>query len=624
MKQNKEIRDVFKEVLKGLLAYACSGISFMELYPLLPAYFAVCSIEGQASVYVVIGALTGMYSFMTMEGMLKYVFILLVIWLGIKLYIWSNHFCNHWVVALFAGCATTMMNYAGNAFYIHQVRVLLEGLYEGLMVFGLALCMHYVLRIPFHLGYVFKAQQKDYGYGISGVRENQTQRMESFAYAVNGLSDAFMILSQPKEKLPMEEVSVLEQELTGKLCASCDGCAICWNENRMKRQGGIRALLHAVINHSTKDELLKDPYVNECYRYENMVDEAIQAFGRLELNYAWYNRLCENRYVIAQQLDAMAGLMEEWAKSKINVDKKYQTLLAEIAYEVKEKGMLVEDLHIYEENKRVCVEGYVHTKWDGGIPVKQYVKALEAAIKKPLRLGKEHKSVLTQDPTFLSIYEDTRYYGLQGIATEKKNGSLINGDSYAFFAMDDGNYHICLSDGMGSGSKANQESEMVVDLLQKFMEAGFRKEIAIKLMNSAMVLQGEENTYSTLDYAMIDLYTGQLELIKIGGAASFIKRGEEVECIDQGTLPAGADVRMEVESTKKELRSGDFLVMITDGVIEYLNVRNPKEMLMDIIAMAKTDNAGVLAETILQQVKLRTGGYAMDDMTVLVTGIWEK
>ena len=64
--------------------------------------------------------------------------------------------------------------------------------------------------------------------------------------------------------------------------------------------------------------------------------------------------------------------------------------------------------------------------------------------------------------------------------------------------------------------------------------------------------------------------------------------------------------------------------MITDGVIEYLNVRNPKETLMDMIAMIKTDNAGVLAETILEQVKMRTGGYAMDDMTVLVTGIWEK
>ena len=624
MKQKREFRELVKELLKGILAFLCGYIDIMGVYPLVPAYFAVCSVGGRASFSVMAGAVAGMYCFMTMESMLKYSFVLPVIGLGVKMYIWANRFCNNWVAAIFAGCATTIMNYAGDAFYIHHPRVLLEGLYEGLMVLGISLCMHYLARIPFRLNYILEMQQNNYKYMPSVLKENQTHRMESFAYAVNGLSDAFMMLSQPKEKLPMEEVSVLEQELTGKLCASCDGCAICWNENRMKRQGGIRALLHAVINHSTKEELLREPYVNDCYRYENMVDEALQAFGRLELNYAWYNRLCENRYVIAQQLDAMAGLMEEWAKSKINVDKKYKSLMAQIAYEVKEKGMLVEDLHIYEENKRLCIEGYVYTKLDGGIPVKQYVKALEVAVKKPLRLGKEHKSVLTQEAAFLSIYEDTVFYGLQGIATEKKNGSLINGDSYSFFAMDDGNYHICLSDGMGSGSKANQESEMVVDLLQKFIEAGFRKEIAIKLMNSAMVLQGEENTYSTLDYAMIDLYTGKLELIKIGGAATFIKRGEEVECVDQGTLPAGADVRMEVESTKKELRSGDFLVMITDGVIEYLNVRNPKETLMDIIAMAKTDNAGVLAETILEQVKLRAGGYAMDDMTVLVTGIWEK
>jgi len=138
------------------------------------------------------------------------------------------------------------------------------------------------------------------------------------------------------------------------------------------------------------------------------------------------------------------------------------------------------------------------------------------------------------------------------------------------------------------------------------------------------VLQGEENSYSTLDYAMIDLYTGQLELIKIGGAATFIKRKEAVEIICEETLPAGADAHIEVESVKKQLENGDFLVMVTDGVIEYLHVKDPKETLVEIIREVKTDNAGVLAEKILEQVLIRTGGHAMDDMTVLVTGIWEK
>ncbi len=623
MKESR-IRKIGKEICKGILMYLCGGVDFLQSYPLLPAFFAVCSMKGQASGWVITAAIVSIWMHMSLEGIVKYLFVLLVIGVGIRLYIWANRYCSNWAAAVIAGFSVVAMNWSGNAFGYDNEKMLWAGFFEGVMVFGFTLCIHFLFRFPFRMEYIWDLAMRKSPLRVVPARGLQTERMESFAYAITGLSDAFMAMSQPKEKMAHEEVSILEQELTGKLCASCDGCAICWNENRMRRQGGIRALLYAVMSHCTKEELLQQPYVEECHKYEGMVEEAMQAFSRVELNYAWYNRLQENRYAIAQQLDAMASLMEEWAKARTNMDKRHKMLLAKIAYEVKEKGLVIEDLHIYEENKRLCVEGYVSSKWNGGIPVKQYLAAVESAVKKPMRTGKDAKTILTQEPTLMTLYEDTLFYGLQGIATEKKNGSLISGDSFSFFAMDDGQYHICLSDGMGSGSRANQESEMVVDLLQKFIEAGFRKETAIKLMNSAMVLQGEENSFSTLDYAAVDLYTGEMELIKIGGAVTFIKRKDSVECIEDGSLPAGADARMEVESIKKQLHDGEFLVMITDGVIEYLHVRNPKETLADIIAMANTDNAGVLAETILEQVLLRTGRYAMDDMTVLVTGIWEK
>lgn len=622
--KKRGIKWVCKELGKAVLAFFSSYVGIEGCFPLLPAYFALCSRKGQASLLVIVGAVAGIVSFMPMEIMLKYLFVLAVIWVGIKLYIWSNRYCNSWAVSAIAAIAVAAMNVAGNVFAMKGIPLFLAGLFEGVMVFGITLWLHWMIKIPYQWFYKLSEEKQKKPLSVLQEKEQQTQRMESFAYAVNGLSDAFFAMSQPKEKVALEEVSVLEQEVTGKLCASCDGCAICWNENRMRRQGGIRALLHAVVNHSPKEDLLHEAYVENCSQYADMVEEAIQAFSRLELNYAWHNRLCENRYVIAQQLDAMAGLMEEWAKSRIKMDKSYKNLMAQISYEVREKGLLIEDFHIYEDNNRLCVEGYVSSKWNGGIPVKHYLNAVEKAMKKPMRLGKDSKTVLTQEPVLLSVYEDTLFYGLQGIAAEKKYDSTINGDSFSFFAMDDGNYHICLSDGMGSGSRANQESEMVVELLQKFIEAGFRKETAIQLMNSAMVLQGEEDNYSTLDYAMINLYTGEMELIKIGGAATFIKRGKEVDCLDMGTLPGGVDVRMEIQSQKKQLQNGDFLVMVTDGVIEYLHVRNPKETLMDIIGMIETENAGVLAETILQEVLLRTGERALDDMTVLVTGIWEK
>ena len=624
MFENSRIIETGKEIIKGIVAFICAAFGIMGVYPLLPAYFAVCSMRGRASAWVYVGAIYGCIYFMPMAAMIKYILLLLVIAVGIRLYMRMNRFISSWSMAVFTGIVVLVMHYAGKSFRLDDGEIVLMGILEGAMSLGLAVMMYHLFGMLAGLKFSLKGKDRGEIYPVIQRRTPQNIRMESLAYAVNGLSDAFMAMSQPKEKLVTEEVSALEQELTGKLCASCDGCVVCWNENRMRSLGGIRALLHAVVNHSSKEELLLDPYVKNCYRYEGMVEEAMQAFGRLELNYAWYNRLRENRYVIAQQLDAMACLMEEWAKARVNIDEKTQMLLSQIEFQAREKGLLTEDLHIYEENKRICVEGYVFTKWNGGIPSKHYLAAVEKAVGKPMRMGKDGKNILTQEPVLVTLYEDTHFYGLQGIATEKKTGSFISGDSFSFFAMDDGNYHICISDGMGSGARANQESEMVVDLLQKFIEAGFRKETAIKLMNSAMVLQGEENSYSTLDYAMIDLYTGQLEMIKIGGAATFVKRKHAVEIISEETLPAGADVHMEIKSVKKRLADGDFLVMVTDGVIEYLHVENPKETLASIIASVQTDNAGVLAETILEQVLAYMGGHAVDDMTVLVTGIWEK
>ena len=612
-----------KEIAKGILAFFSGSIGLMGCYPLLPAFFAVCSTSENASLMVILGSVGGIIFFMPITIVVKYLLVLVIMSIATRLYRWMNHGCSIWESGVLAVVATLVMHFAEKSFQITGVDMVLLGISEGCIVFGAAVGMYYVSTLPFFITQRLERKEAK-PLAVTPFYGREVERIESLAYAVNGLSDAFLAMSQPKEKLITEDVGVLEQELTGKLCAGCDACAICWNENRMRRQGGIRALLYAVINHSGKEELMQTPYVEECSQYEDMVEEAIGAFSRLELNHAWYNRLQENRYMIAKQLDAMAGLMEEWAASRVNLDKQYAGILSQIVLEVREKGLVVENLHIYEENQRLSVEGYVSSKWDGGIPTKNYLSALEKAMRKPMRLGKDCKNILTQEGAYVVAYEDTLFYGLQGIASEKKNGSAVNGDNVSFFAMDDGNYHICLSDGMGSGARAKQESEMVVDLLQKFIEAGFSKETAIKLMNSAMVLQGENDIFSTLDYGVIDMYTGELELIKIGGAATFIKRGQEVECIDAGSLPAGADVMLEVESTKRQLQNGDFLVMVTDGVIEYLHVRNPKEILTDIISMIKTDNAGVLAETILEQVMFRTGGYAMDDMTVLVTGIWEK
>jgi stage II sporulation protein E len=224
----------------------------------------------------------------------------------------------------------------------------------------------------------------------------------------------------------------------------------------------------------------------------------------------------------------------------------------------------------------------------------------------------------------VTAYEDTCFDVLSAVASETKEGGSISGDNVALFTLEEGRCHICLSDGMGSGPAASKESDMVVDLMEKFMEAGFSGEAAIRIMNSAMVLKGEDESYSTLDFAGIDLYTGELTLTKIGAAASFLRHKGEVTCLASASLPAGASMAEPQETIRRKLANGDFLVMVTDGVLEYLHVKKPEEKVAGMIEEIKTDNAGTLAHTLLERVLLFNGGHAPDDMTIVVTGIWEK
>lgn len=627
METNGTLRKNIRKCAQGILGFLSSAVCMMGYYPLLPAYFAANCLIHERSLLLYIGMMVGMGYFMPLEMIMKYIFVLIIIAIAIRFYLWANRKCGGFMAGLIAGLTTIAMNFSGNAFASADRRELLLGISEGVLVLGLTVLIHYLIGMIAAVRFPVLGQEHGNVEMPAGEGKlyDPEGRMAAFATAVDGLSAAFASMGAVKEKNALEDVGALEQEVTGKLCAACDGCAICWNENSIHISGKIRAMLQAVVEHQPKEEIVKQEYVQGCPRYPNMVEEAVHAFSRMELNQAWYKRLLENRLVIAQQLDAMAGLMEDWAKGNHNLDAKSRVLIAKIAYEVKEKGLVAEDIHIYEdENKRRYIKAKVASKWGGGIPSRNYVRALEKAMHIPLRLELNARAILTKDPVSLTVYEDTVFYTLPGIAAQKKSSSPVSGDNFAMFSLDDGRYFVCLSDGMGSGSQASQESELVVELFQKFMEAGFQKDTAIQMMNSAMVLQGEDHSYSTLDLADIDLYSGKLDLIKIGAAAAFLKHGEEVECISSSSLPTGVDVNLQLEHTQKTLHNGDFLVMVTDGVLEYLHVKNPEEKMIDFICSIQTDNAGVLAKTILDRVLLFTGGYVMDDMTILVTGIWEK
>ena len=177
---------------------------------------------------------------------------------------------------------------------------------------------------------------------------------------------------------------------------------------------------------------------------------------------------------------------------------------------------------------------------------------------------------------------------------------------------------------MGSGEKASQDSETVLDLMEKLIEAGYKPGAAANLVNSALITGGEEQNMSTLDICEVDLYDGICEFIKIGAAASFIKRGHMVEQISGGSLPLGIFKGIESDCIRRRLIDGDYVFLMSDGIVDAIEDCDYKEDICEILGALEQENPRELAEALLQIVLRKTKGHIRDDMTILVFGLWEN
>ena len=81
---------------------------------------------------------------------------------------------------------------------------------------------------------------------------------------------------------------------------------------------------------------------------------------------------------------------------------------------------------------------------------------------------------------------------------------------------------------------------------------------------------------------------------------------------------------MEIEKSNRQLKDGDFVIMVSDGVMDYLRVPNPEETIKGILETIQMNNPGQLAKQLLERILLFTGGKVPDDMTVLAAGVWER
>ena len=335
----------------------------------------------------------------------------------------------------------------------------------------------------------------------------------------------------------------------------------------------------------------------------------------------WNTRLEENRAAVAVQLNEMAQIMTDTVEHVWDT-RTDGNLEQHLKKKLRAMGLLVHGVLVYQqENKRQEVYLIVNTRRRRCVAVKEVAAVLSRLMKKSMMPAKDSRAFVGGERTTIQFVERTNFQVLYGIEKAVKGKEQISGDNFSLYHCREGQFIAALSDGMGSGINAYKESELVVDLLEQFLEAGFTMETAVRMINSALIVRSEAETFSTIDISSLDLYTGVCGFLKVGASTTFIRRENWVETISSTSLPAGMFQKLDPDMASKKLYDGDMVIMVTDGVMDALPAAHQEALMKDIIMEHDTENPGELAAYILGRVRQYQDKEPVDDMTVLAVSL---
>lgn len=461
---------------------------------------------------------------------------------------------------------------------------------------------------------------------IEQMQKQIKRRLSQASEPFFRLSKAFMELAGKRIQVEEGDMEQVLNEVTDSLCIYCEKSNRCLGYTRHEKYNTANCLLQPARERGIiQIEDLPVHFANKCDYLDSYIQETNQALRMVHIRLEWQNRLAESREAIAEQFRDVGQLLRDFQGDTAKEDIMSLEQKKEIIAVLKRNQILVKKIEKIKKNNGFR-EVHLVAKGKKGICVttKELSNCISALLEQNFVPSMECHHVLGGEYEKIVLLEDTQFHAITGLARVNKEGEDISGDNFSFVRLDSGVMVMSLADGMGSGESACQESTWVIELLETFLEAGVAEKTTIRFINSILVLESEEQHFSTLDMAMINLYTGVCEFIKMGAATAFIKRDNWVETISSSTLPMGVFNQVEYEDISKKLYHGDYIILLSDGVLDAAPCVEKEQFFQGFILSQKCQNPNELAQNILDFAKSQCEQDAFDDMTVLVTGIWKK
>lgn len=433
-------------------------------------------------------------------------------------------------------------------------------------------------------------------------------RIDKFSITLAELSKVFAGL--PVEKLDDEKgnLPALVEGIASKVCKNCIQQNLCWNEYFLITYSRLTDLL-IDLESSSKEVTTQKNSLSWCVQPKEIVETAESFWKMRGQDILWHRRLVESKGVVANQLKGLANVVSDLG-CQLDLLEKDKHSTDTIAFEMQRQNIKFDSIECCRFEHGLAISVSVPRK-KGRCCDKEVLSIVNRAMGQNYFLEK-HLCKEKGCELFLVPY----YLYDVDIFTKRQPsiGYSLCGDSVGIASLSRGRHLLTLSDGMGVGPEAALQSSTVVSFIEKFISLDVSCSESLKLVNSVSFLSTEKETFATVDLALLDKYTGELVLSKLGSAPSFIKRGKKVVALTSNSLPVGMLSNIEIYEKRCNLRPRDLLVIVSDGVINEGFKKFSDQDWLERLLKENDGSAQEIGEIIFSMLPTES----KDDLTVVV------
>lgn len=320
-------------------------------------------------------------------------------------------------------------------------------------------------------------------------------------------------------------------------------------------------------------------------------------------------KLYEMRRLLTDQFLCVGDFLNEFA-NEINGGRIHDpSRSAALKNTLREGGVYVDSLRYFtDKNGAVTVEVLLIDR-----PFDINWKKAQSIISIVTSRRFERPEISVNEASTMLTFRQRLPFRLQlGYSQKSARDGAVCGDSVSLAARTECKGFALISDGMGTGERAAVDSRMTAGIMKKLICSGFSFDSAIKIINSALIVRGDEESLATVDGVEINLFTGKTVFYKAGASASLVRKDDRIASLEKASLPLGILRNTGFSKSTFTAEPGDIILLLSDGV-----TAGDWSWIHDELLSWSTNNMEDLSMHILKLAHLRQEKATADDMTVV-------